>query len=285
MKRVCFFVWLLLISFSTIFAQKQERMWKYREVEVIDQDKIQCIYQYDVRCGEDQRSDKIMLQIGNHVVKSCSFGTYLQDSLAVKLENKAYPTSFLSKKTQEIRTRSNASANITWSVFRNYPEGKVTIHDRVTSMEYYRSEEAPIGIDWNVDYKEEREIAGYICQKATGHYMGRDWIVWYAPELPISYGPWMLHGLPGLIFEALDVSEDHKFSILKINQTREPIACDLHSFFKADYDQVITLQRKHAEALLRTLQSKGVVKADNNSKSQVRTRLFFNPLRLPDDKK
>ncbi len=49
-----------------------------------------------------------------------------------------------------------------------------------------------------------KEILGYNCKKATAQFRGRTWIVWYAPEIASSFGPWKLDGLPGLILEARD---------------------------------------------------------------------------------
>ena len=47
-------------------------------------------------------------------------------------------------------------------------------------------------------------IVEYACHKATTHFKGRTWHVWYAPDIPISEGPWKLSGLPGLILAAKD---------------------------------------------------------------------------------
>ncbi|MDE6810470.1 MAG: GLPGLI family protein, partial [Muribaculaceae bacterium] len=56
-----------------------------------------------------------------------------------------------------------------------------------------------------------KTIIGYECIKATTDFKGRQWIAWFAPEIPISDGPWKLHGLPGLILEAYDKSHDYEF--------------------------------------------------------------------------
>ncbi|MDE7155459.1 MAG: GLPGLI family protein [Muribaculaceae bacterium] len=56
-----------------------------------------------------------------------------------------------------------------------------------------------------------KTIIGYECFKATTDFKGRQWIAWFTPEIPISDGPWKLHGLPGLILEAYDISHDYEF--------------------------------------------------------------------------
>ncbi len=55
---------------------------------------------------------------------------------------------------------------------------------------------------WIIDATQTRTIGGFLCEKATGHYRGRDYEVWYAPDIPIPSGPFKLGGLPGLIMEA-----------------------------------------------------------------------------------
>lgn len=45
-------------------------------------------------------------------------------------------------------------------------------------------------------------ILNYLCYKATTKFRGREYEVYFAPEIPINEGPWKLYGLPGLILEA-----------------------------------------------------------------------------------
>ena len=56
-----------------------------------------------------------------------------------------------------------------------------------------------------------KTILGYDCIKAHTNYHGRDWTVWFTPEIPLQEGPWKLCGLPGLILEATETSGQHSF--------------------------------------------------------------------------
>ena len=56
-------------------------------------------------------------------------------------------------------------------------------------------------IEWMVA-DSVKQIGNYVCQKATAKVYGREWIVWYSSDIPVSAGPYVLKGLPGVILEA-----------------------------------------------------------------------------------
>lgn len=65
--------------------------------------------------------------------------------------------------------------------------------------------------DWTIIDDSTKTILGYECIKAETDYHGRHWTVWFSPEIPVDTGPWKLLGLPGLIFEAIDSTNQHHF--------------------------------------------------------------------------
>ncbi|SPY35775.1 GLPGLI family protein [Porphyromonas cangingivalis] len=72
--------------------------------------------------------------------------------------------------------------------------------------DYYSYEEELIRPEWTIDESITEVKSGYKCHPATAQYLGRQWTVWYTPEIPTSAGPWKLWGLPGLIVDARDDS-------------------------------------------------------------------------------
>lgn len=57
--------------------------------------------------------------------------------------------------------------------------------------------------EWKLE-DEQKEFRGYMVKKASCDYYGRNWIAWYCEDIPVSAGPWLLHGLPGLVIHAYD---------------------------------------------------------------------------------
>lgn len=81
---------------------------------------------------------------------------------------------------------------------------------------YLTEEEAP-KINWEIT-KDTASFSGIECQKAIASFKGRNWIAWFAPELPFQNGPWKLHGLPGLIIEAYDINKEVRFKFAGIEK-------------------------------------------------------------------
>src|SRR5699024_7981210 len=93
-------------------------------------------------------------------------------------------------------------------VFRNFKNKKIILKLPATPLkEPYVIKDNWVKIHWK-SLNVHKTILGYDTKKAIGNFRGRNYIVWFAPEIPIPYGPWKLFGLPGLILEAYDTSKD-----------------------------------------------------------------------------
>jgi GLPGLI family protein len=61
-------------------------------------------------------------------------------------------------------------------------------------------------------------ILGYSCSLAKCNFRGRRYSAWYAPEIPLSYGPWKFHGLPGLILELEDDTGEYHYKATALHR-------------------------------------------------------------------
>lgn len=95
----------------------------------------------------------------------------------------------------------------------------------------------PMGQEWPQRYEEKWNgqewklsligsdslILGHRCQRATCQWRGRDYIAWFAPDIPIRRGPWKFGGLPGLIMKIHDVDNLYIFEAVAIEKGNFPI--------------------------------------------------------------
>lgn len=123
-------------------------------------------------------------------------------------------------------------------VYKNYPQkGQLTYTDKVLKeFIYEEAMERPV---WKMIPQQDIQIAGYACQKAETTYRGITWNVWYTTDIPISDGPWKLHGLPGLILKAVDAKEDFRFECIEIeNIEKETMNIPKRNYLKCTAEKL-----------------------------------------------
>lgn len=111
-------------------------------------------------------------------------------------------------------------------IYKNLPEkGMLTLTDHLIYAGYKYNEKLEIP-QWKILDEQQKTVAGYKCQCAQADFGGRSWIAWFAPDIPISDGPWKLCGLPGLILEAEDTEGHYHFTCIEIDRVSgsKPIA-------------------------------------------------------------
>ena len=74
-------------------------------------------------------------------------------------------------------------------------------------------------INWKISAERER-VLGYLAQKATTFFGGREWTAWFTPEISIADGPYKFHGLPGLILKISDKTNTHSFEIISVQKQK-----------------------------------------------------------------
>ena len=86
-------------------------------------------------------------------------------------------------------------------------------------------------MQWEVVEDSTRNLLGYECVMARTSYHGRDWTVWFAPEIPLHDGPWKFAGLPGLVLQATESCGMYMFIANGIETTTQ----DIPGMVRADW--------------------------------------------------
>lgn len=82
--------------------------------------------------------------------------------------------------------------------------------------------EEKVDLNWELT-KDTMHILNYVCQKAMVNYAGRNWIAWFAPQIPLFDGPYKFTGLPGLILKINDTENRWQFDCIGIENVERKI--------------------------------------------------------------
>lgn len=164
---------------------------------------------------------------------------------------------------KDIKIFAQASSFVRDVIFKNYPAGKVTVHNRyaLENWEYVEDWQKPI---WQIT-DSTTTILGYECVQAISDYRGRRWIVWFTPEIPINDGPWKLCGLPGLILEAHDSRNHYHFTAVSIkpNPKTKVVYFDYSDRLSTNRIASLKERRKALKVSIRSMMlSSGMYKID-----------------------
>lgn len=97
-------------------------------------------------------------------------------------------------------------------IVKNYPQkNTVTYQQEFDSSIKLRYADHDVAPEWKLETG-KRTIQGFECKRASCRFRGRDYVAWYAPQIPISDGPYVFSGLPGLILQLYDRVENFTFS-------------------------------------------------------------------------
>lgn len=107
-------------------------------------------------------------------------------------------------------------------VEKDRSNNELTVYDTVGGDNFYNYNEALGGINWELT-DSISDILGYNCLTAECDYHGRHWTVWFTTEIPISEGPWKLHGLPGLILKAVEEDGQYEFTATGLEKYEKDI--------------------------------------------------------------
>ncbi len=155
---------------------------------------------------DNMDGDNMLLQIGpDGLSKFSSYKNLTVDSLLMR----STP-----EQIQNAAIEGKLSNGDPMTIYKNWPAGKLT-HTEKICMDWFRYTEDMPELDWELT-DSVINVLGYECQGARCRFRGREWTVFYTEAIPLSDGPWKLHGLPGLIMKASDEKGHYSFECIGI---------------------------------------------------------------------
>ena len=147
----------------------------------------------------------------NLKAKTVESRLFFNDTVSIGI---AYSTKFYSQKNVGINQESqglgvtlNYGDEMGEVIYRNFNREKIILRfPKSAALDQFTVEDNWIKIQWEIK-NETRQIGRFICKKATGGFRGRTYIAWFTKDIPLPYGPFKLHGLPGIILEAEDTEK------------------------------------------------------------------------------
>lgn len=227
----------LLISLGHLQAQKS---YSYKATYRLD-------YQENSTDTNSVKSETGVLYLGKDHSRYSSLGKAVKDSL----ENMKNP---------ETVTMGDYSqmTDFKYKIFKNYQDNELILAEKIFQYKLKYKQDLK-QIDWEIQ-PENKEILGFSVQKATGNFAGRNYIAWFAPELPFSDGPYKFSGLPGLILEISDLQGQYNFSLTGFQKLKKPVykLLNLDSYKTVSQQQLDLVRDDYNRDPIGTMQKAGV---------------------------
>lgn len=147
---------------------------------------------------------------------------------------------------------------VTDYVIKSAQDSTITVYDMLMDEHVYYTEPFSEMI-WEIG-DSTKNVLGYECIQAITDYHGREWIVWFTPDIPIQDGPWKFKGLPGLILEAT-TGDGLGFVADGIEQTAKQIrnVYGLEKYEKCKRKDILRAKRAIIDNPIGTLTAKGLL--------------------------
>ncbi|ANI87898.1 hypothetical protein A9P82_00305 [Arachidicoccus ginsenosidimutans] len=121
------------------------------------------------------------------------------------------------------RSALNVPKNATFARDKFYTDaGNIgtSLHIMNIAMTVFLIKDTAEKINWQIE-DSTKDIQGNLCQKAVGESHGRMYTAWFCSDIPYSFGPRRLSGLPGLILEAYDEKHEVNYTLDHIENVKD----------------------------------------------------------------
>jgi GLPGLI family protein len=261
MKTLSIFPILTFLFYSLTSAQMPIPPTVPRDVSkmaTIDSGSVKVWYALNaVDINKQETYDDLQcLEIGNNLSKYYSYFVYNSDSLCTDWGNK-HPHAQSVPGTLGVRGKKNKWSEYHYSeYFKSFKDNILTEYARMPRYIANRkcSQSIPVQ-NWSFQ-DDTLTVNGYLCQKAVCRFRGRNYIAWFAPDIPVSNGPWKFGGLPGLILKVYDTDKLYVFECveLKYFESKYPVRFyDYKDYTETECAKLLKLQKDINENVFKLL--------------------------------
>lgn len=200
-----------------------------QQTPVPEKQSFRALYMFTQKVEKERElivmTDTMELKIGNRWSEYKDWKQDLKDSLLIArmkdvdsrrqvVVRYAKYDEFISNSSQDIGLRSKSWE--TSSLYKDRGNNKIITIDEINRVGAVRSEEFA-SQTWEIA-TDTISIKGYLCYKATTTFRGREYIAWFALDIPINDGPWKFYGLPGLILKIQDNEQIFQFDLIGLEK-------------------------------------------------------------------
>ena len=278
---------LIALSATFIFAQQKQGFAptpinkNQGEISVVDTTRLRVWYAMNADSIADMNTyiDFQRLDVGDSISKCYSWFVYNSDSL-LREWHKAHPKAQSApswqgpggKKKSTWIQYEYSDLYMQYGILTEYacmPHGLGKYNSQYSEPLPQQS--------WIITF-DTHELLGYTCQKATCHFRGRNYVAWFAPDIPVRQGPWKLGGLPGLILKAHDIDSLYTFEAVKIETGKHPITRYEYKNYKVEKrEKVQKMQREFTENWHKAVGSYRIEILPNGQSERKETVSIYTP--------
>ena len=185
---------------------------------------------------------------------------FIGDSLSLFISHNLYRNTLMKRQKQKeglldewLQSEESFSylSRFKYRIFKNLKKQKAKVTDYVFLTGYFQYEEDLDSFDWEI-HDDTVSVNGFLCQKATCRYGGRNWEAWFAEELPFGDGPYKFCGLPGLILQLRDTEKHYCFDFVSIEvaSPETKIEWELHDYASTSKMQFFKVEDELRENIM-----------------------------------
>lgn len=204
------------------------------------QEKLPTFYevQYDVEFSMDttdlaKKSNEVLyLYTGKEYGVFMNYTQAHMDQIRADFEHQI-------KTTGQINIDKKLSSDFPKKFYKELRTGTVKTLEKIGQKNYiFEEPETPLA--WHIE-DSIQELQGYTVQKATTHFAGRDYEAWFTTEIPLTDGPYVFGGLPGLIVTLNDVEHHYQFTLKSIEKMADSKTFEIpksQAIGKSDFEEL-----------------------------------------------